>query len=135
MRIIAFTIQTYAVPIQVVVPDVRELAPADAATILTDISLVLSDETPPGEEGLATPGTIIRQDPAPGARVDPGTVVRVVLATQTIVESEATEGTIVGQAPAAGDRAPLYGTVDIELATPITTEVPNLVGRLTVADT
>lgn len=58
-----------------------------------------------------------------------------VLATQTIVESEAAEGTIVGQAPAAGDRAPLYGTVDIELATSITTEAPNLVGRLTVAGT
>jgi len=150
---------TIAVAIRVVVPNLHGLKPDAAATRLAERGLVLSDEAPTSEESKAPLGTIIRQKPSAGVRVDPGTVVRVILAapiTTTVPSligltrgeaavllnrvrlklalhavkgSDGPYGIVVEQSPVKDERVPVDTEVSLTLSAPWTVPVPDLSGK------
>ncbi len=76
---------TIAVPRRVDVPDIRGRTPAAAAVLLHAAGIGVAAELAVEESG-ASPGTVVSQDPAPGAHVPVGTEVKLTLATPWKVE-------------------------------------------------
>ena len=69
---------TFAVPIQVSVPDVTGRSPQEAREILSRYRLGLGAQA--REESAAPPGTVVSQSPIAGMRTRPGTAVDVAIA-------------------------------------------------------
>ncbi len=84
---------------RIVVPNLTGLTLAAADAVLANVGLVRAAGTPPAEESLFPAGTILRQTPAPGARADTGSAVRVVLATAVTTLVPDLVGHTAGEAP------------------------------------
>ncbi|MBI2940226.1 MAG: PASTA domain-containing protein [Chloroflexi bacterium] len=144
--------------LRVEVPPVVGLAEPEARDravgVGLDLKRVGEEETP------ASPaGTVLRQEPAPRTRVEPGTTIQVVVARVPTVAipnvvgrplddarqqleaaklvaavspeltAAARPGTILRQSPEAGQRVPTGTKVDLVVATEPPAQVPNVVGR------
>jgi beta-lactam-binding protein with PASTA domain len=72
---------TVAVPVQARVPDVRGRTPESAALVLGGVGLAVAPEPFSRQESGASPGTVVAQEPEPGASVVVGTEVKLTLAT------------------------------------------------------
>jgi hypothetical protein len=79
------------------VPNVVGMMLADATTALAGAQLLSSSTE---EENAASPGTVLSQDPAPGASVSPGSSVALTVAKAAVPVTSTVPG-IVGQAEAA----------------------------------
>jgi peptide/nickel transport system substrate-binding protein len=88
----------FSVRDRIVVPDMRGLTIEQAVGVLQDAGLALDDEEPLAEEHRASPGTIIRQFPEAGNRVDAGSVISVVVARPITTEVPDLTGSTVGGA-------------------------------------
>jgi beta-lactam-binding protein with PASTA domain len=136
----------------VAVPDLGERPRDEAIRLLTGVRLRgdFTDDTASGLE----PGLVAGQDPAPGAQVESGTVVRLRLATGVVVPSfvgasgddaqarataggfassitevrteAAASGTVFQQTPAAGQRVARGSPLQLSVARPSLVTVPSL---------
>ena len=143
-------------PRQVVVPELTGRTSDEAAAILADHELVVGRRHELPGDGL--PGTVIKQAPAAGTWVLPGTGVTLGIATSRLVtvpdltgqtrlaalesirraelrpgeeiekESDRPAGTVIAQKPAAGTLVAVASKVWLVLAVPEKIEVPKVVG-------
>jgi beta-lactam-binding protein with PASTA domain len=77
---------TVAVPARVRVPDVRGRTPAAAALVLASAKLAAAPGPYPTRESGATPGSVVAQDPQPGADAAVGSEVRLTVAVPWTIE-------------------------------------------------
>jgi beta-lactam-binding protein with PASTA domain len=77
---------TVAAERSALVPDVRGRTAAAASVLLSAIGLSLAPPPYPTAEGGSTAGSVLSQQPGPGARVDVGTQIRITLATPWTVQ-------------------------------------------------
>ncbi|GGS77795.1 hypothetical protein GCM10010156_40730 [Planobispora rosea] len=91
---------TVAVPVQVIVPDVRGRTPAAAELLLRGARLSAADPPYAQEESPVTAGTVIRQEPAAGTSAPVGASVTVTLAAPLAIAVPGLTGRSLEEAPA-----------------------------------